>query len=384
MNNGENSMLTSEFLQSSWDDFTESLFSSLPALREMAVLELPAWAESGKTITDVLAKSLQDDSSAVARAAAVVAGRMGTPDPEIINIFESRLDDQDDLFRRTMVTALARMGSPAIPLLIKMLNDRDLFIRQYASMTLEQLSEKSVPELVKMLSFANQRRQVSDVLIRIGGIAEPELLKGMENAGSDTRFAIMEILEKIGPSTLPKLLEFLGDTDSSKRAIEETCGKIEADSVPHLMNLLREEAVETRCIAAAALVRVGKPAVKPLITALSDTNASIAWVAAHALVQIGVPALPEIITALENSDNSLKWMIADIMIKIGEHSIPHLVSGLKNSDNIVRQISVHALGELGSVSPAILGHLQTVFQNEKSEDVKGLMKIVIEKLSANR
>jgi len=85
--------------------------------------------------------------------------------------------------------------------------------------------------------------------------------------------------------------------------------------------------------AAEDLVAMGAPAVKPLISALSDnTNNAGTW-AATALCEIGEPAVEPLIEALASEDNSTRVLAVNSLACIGTSNVGRLLEVSVSSGN---------------------------------------------------
>ena len=104
-----------------------------------------------------------------------------------------------------------------------------------------------------------------------------------------------------------------------------------------------------------ALVRIGGPAVEPLIAALQDARQHVRWEAAKALFSIAHPAAaPALVTALEDKDMNVRWLAAEGLCAL-EHDglIPLLAALVEGADSDwLRQGAHHVLHKLLKRDPA--------------------------------
>ena len=106
-------------------------------------------------------------------------------------------------------------------------------------------------------------------------------------------------------------------------------------------NSIRESAVN-------ALVKIGQPAVQPLIKAMEIQNNYIRPSAADALGQIGDPqAVGPLIKALEDKQSHIKNAVIRSLVKIGQPAIQSLIEALGDENVSVRISAVDALGQIG-------------------------------------
>lgn len=73
-------------------------------------------------------------------------------------------------------------------------------------------------------------------------------------------------------------------------------------------------------------------------------------VAAAALGRIGRPAVPKLVEALESSNPALRQKAADTLARIGpaaSDAVPALIKALRDTDPLVRKSAARALGQIG-------------------------------------
>ncbi|MBF0500805.1 MAG: HEAT repeat domain-containing protein [Candidatus Riflebacteria bacterium] len=374
--------MTSDSSQESWEVFIKSLYSPYPNQRETAVFELPSWADSGRDVSEELATSIRDSENIVSRAAAIVTGRIDGLSDEVIDALEKRLEDSDESLRRTIVTSLGQKGSRACPLLVHLLSDRDQVIQKYAASALEMMGVSAIDDLLKALSDVGLRRPAATVLARIGKPAISILISYLDNATSaEVRFTVVDVLEKIGPMVVPLMIDGLKTGQSDKDNVVETCGRFGSDAVPALIEMLRDNDVKHRCSAATALVRIGRAAVPRLIDLISDTNVSVGWIAAQSLTQIGAAAVPDLIQALATTERATRWVVSEILIGIGSQSVEALTKAVLHNDSLIRSAAAHSLAEIGEPARIAVSTLKEALKCEKDTDVCDVLRESIEKLS---
>ncbi|MFZ2956423.1 MAG: HEAT repeat domain-containing protein [Candidatus Ozemobacteraceae bacterium] len=370
--------------QQSWEAFLESLYSPLPNLREMAVLELQGWADTGRDVSEVLCISLLDPESIVSRAAAVVAGRIANPSEIVAKALAQRLMDNDPLLRRTVVTALGRMGIAGCPFLVRLLLDRDPFIRQYAAMSLEHMGTDAGPELLNALPDPGLRRPAASILAHIGTPVAPLLIEHLDAGISlEVRYTVMDTLERIGPMVVPLMIEEIKAGRRDKENAAEAFGHFGPDAVPALIEMLRDPDVKHRCSAAAAIVKVGRPAVPRLIDALSDPNVGVSWLAGQALGQIGSASVPDLIQALATTGRATRWVVSEILISLGEQAVGALMLALRSGEPLIREAAAHSLAEIGASAWAALPDLKDAMERETDPELGCVFQEAIDKLSVH-
>lgn len=164
---------------------------------------------------------------------------------------------------------------------------------------------------------------------------------------------------------------------------------------------LKKKGELTRTAAADALVRLGKPSVKPLIELLKDKDWDVRWRAAEALGELkaqealdaltkalddddkdvrwaAVSALGEIgskkaietlIAALKNKNWDVRWLVAELMQEVGSRkAVPALTEALKDKEPLVRGSAAAALGEIKDKRP--VGPLIEILKKDKDWSVR--------------
>lgn len=196
------------------------------------------------------------------------------------------------------MSALVKIGLPAIPSLIEALKNRDL--RPTACWVLERIGPPALPALIKALKEEDREiRSLAAYLL--GNIKEKEAVPPLIGLLKDTdlgvRWEAVRALGKIGDSrAIPTLLEILSSRDEGIRvAVVEALGRIARGEGTNdkrifsaLLKALKDENRYVRYAAAGELAALGdKRAIPVLIEALRDENEEIRWRAAEMLGKIG-------------------------------------------------------------------------------------------------
>jgi len=166
--------------------------------------------------------------------------------------------------------------------------------------------------------------------------------------------------------------------------------QVVADEVADLIALLQSDKPKVRYDAARSLKELGakaKPAIKPLVAALSDPGAPpmvpailyrgpyVAAMASDALVRIGRPAVPALIEALSHKDNSTRRLAAETLGKLGplaKDSFAALTKALNDPEYGVRLEVVLAIGRVGVDPKVVVPILERTFRrSEKDTFVRG-------------
>ncbi len=115
-----------------------------------------------------------------------------------------------------------------------------------------------------------------------------------------------------------------------------------------LITDLRGPDPETHRRAEDALVEIGAPrALEPMMTALRDTDAVVAWSAARVLSRIGAPAVERLCGALRHPKAEVRWRAGWALGKTGAPAIDALLAALRDPNPEVRLSAARGLGKIG-------------------------------------
>ena len=220
--------------------------------------------------------------------------------------------------RLAALDALGQIGAPAVEPVIAALTDEDRDLRHYASVALKRIGVPAVERLIAAFPYgdASMREAVAAALGEIGDpLAIPTLLDALDDRSRQVRWNAANALGKIGdPRAVEPLIAALEDEASVVRQFAAyALAKIrDPRAVKPLVASLKDGDLSVRRAATEALdqldwkpsrsqagaaywiekrqwdecVRIGAPAVKPLIATLSDTRVSMRRAAAKALVSM--------------------------------------------------------------------------------------------------
>ena len=261
-----------------------------------------------------------------------------------------------------------------IPEFIKALEDENIKVRGNAAQALGKIgpeASKSVTALIKALEGLKPECYIN------------KYSSGC-NKDSLTSNQISNALGKIGKSAVPDLIEALDHNDNNVRQYAAIAlgniGPDAKDSISMLIKTIEKE----RGVATNALVKIGKPAVIPLVKALDSNSWQIREGALVALSLIGpidkdlsnqlhgeyyrtLPiseaniAVPKLIKALEDKNKNIQRDAAATLANIGpgaKAAVPALIKALGYNDKIVSKHALIALGRIGpdakSAIPALI------------------------------
>jgi hypothetical protein len=170
--------------------------------------------------------------------------------------------------------------------------------------------------------------------------------------------------------------------------------KSDTTQIEQLIGQLGQQDGLIRQQARIALVRIGEPAVGPLIEALENRTGYTHWEAAKALSQIGSPqAAQALVEALQDDEFSVRWLAAEGLIAISEDSLKPLLTALVNNPQsaLLREGAHHVLHDLVhrlSLKPPLRKQVEPVLAAlndiEPAVEVPPVAEQALHKLSAQR
>lgn len=229
---------------------------------------------------------------------------------------------------------IARIGPPAAPYLLEVLQDPKHKIRAFAACELGRIGEtRAVEPLISLLTDKSMpaRWEAARALGRIGDkAAAAHLVEALGDENDGVRAAAARALGQMGHNASAELLHMLeNDTAQVREAIAEALGELGVRSaVPDLLEHLCKDRSNVRAAVALALGRIGDPvALTPLVEAFQSSaeRTLVRRAAAQALGLYGDPsaadALSEYLTHRRSQNrwqgNELDFEVAEALIKLG-------------------------------------------------------------------
>ncbi|MEM2145755.1 MAG: HEAT repeat domain-containing protein, partial [Candidatus Jordarchaeaceae archaeon] len=168
-----------------------------------------------------------------------------------------------------------------------------------------------------------------DVTLAKGEYDIRKLMESLKNKLWDIRQAAANALIKIGEPAVEPLIRALRDDDHTRITLIWVLGQIgDKRATEPLIETLKDDDWHIREAAAIALGNIkDERAVQPLIQTLKDEDDNV-WVeAVTALEEIGEPAVEPLIQALKDQNKNLRWGAARALGKIRDR---RAVQPLKN------------------------------------------------------
>ena len=305
---------------------------------------------------------------------------LASKDKRVVGKLGRALKDRRYDVRWRAAKALERIGRPAVELLIRVLKGRRSDMRCWAAGTLGEIGdERAVEPLLRAFKRSadwDVRRTIAQALGEIGDerAVEP-LINAFMGHDHPVHRAAAEALVKIGKPAIEPLIHALKHRfPNTREEAAEVLGEIgDEKAVEPLISMLKDSGHHERVYPARALGKIGdERAVEPLISALGkwpDTREPIRLVGgklvyhgvydefyerdrrevAKALVKVGKPAVEPLIGALSDNSSRVRMEAAWALGEMGdERTVEPLLSALKYSDDWgLRRMAGMALGKIG-------------------------------------
>ncbi|GEM_PF-1399438 len=341
--------------------------------------------------------------------------------PDLITLMKSK----NAAFRERVIETLAKIGNPAIPVLIEALgwgdkdSEEDRRIRHGAREVLIRIGEPTVPFLMNALK--SQKALVrANATVALGEIRLPEnqivpiLMELAEDRDRNVGLLAIYELSKISSlpiETIPALIKLLQDNDAEIRKfaaiamskINPAAGEV----IDPLIKAMSDENPEVRCYATQTIAAIGplaQKAVPHLIKALKvkDGYLFVQSESARALKAIGMRNKEIIRALIEALENNREWIVrtniavalgelydtpsdvipiliqlladekievrsqaATALSKIGTPTVPSLIKALKATDIDTRAYAAVALGKMGALAAEAISLLIECFSDQR-------------------
>jgi HEAT repeat protein len=178
-------------------------------------------------------------------------------------------------------------------------------------------------------------------------------------------------LAKIGTPAVPALIQALKDESWVVRQVAAwVLGEIgDPQAVPALLQAHKDDWYVRKAVE-EALEKIGLPAVPALMEALKDENGDVRYAAALALGKIGDPqAVPALIEALKDKEGDARVIaiVAKALAKIGDpQAIPALLEALNDEKRRARRVMSAPLEEIGDPQEVLPDLLEVLEDRDKN------------------
>jgi HEAT repeat protein len=303
-----------------------------------AVRQGTFWAlvKIGPPAVDGLIAAVQTNEQAVIREACVhILGQMG--DTRATEVLFSAFDDADWTVREAAATALARIGTAAVPLLVQALQSDSEDIRWRAATALERIGwqpDHSAAAASYWIARGEWKRCVA-----LGEQAIKPLIAAIYHWDKDVRKGAAGALVRIGTPTLKPLVQVLGsDLPHARSSAAWALGHMhEPRLAGPLTRLLDDPEQDVRLAVIGALVRLHAPS-EALILALKNDEPLVRKAAAWALGQQHDPrALGPLVHALQDEQADIRETATKALAALGDpRALEPLLALINDPDPQVR------------------------------------------------
>ena len=237
----------------------------------------------------------------------------------------------------------------------------DLDVREDGITLLNSLARR-LEVLCRLLKQITKRRKaVQDALgvlrwdARQIATHRSEVLKRLFNlltdADMDIRQQAVQALEYLGLDVVTRMVERLTYADEKARyQAAHALGLLATPrAVFALIQCLADQNWRARSKAVHALVKIGQPAVAPLMDSLTHDDEAVRQQVAHVLVKLDVDAAAQLIVGLTNPDERVRKQAARALGLLADpRAVKPLIQCLADSHWAVSQQAAVALGQLGN------------------------------------
>ncbi len=316
------------------------------------------------------------------------------------------LKDPDAMVRIEAIKELGALGPAAegaIPHLIRAMKLVGSRSSAAASVSLARIGAPAAPELVKLLNDDRPRLQTRVVevlgLTRAAPeLAVPAMLELLQrNVPTMLQLATLRALREYGAAATKPLIAMLNAKTSDKRArgldLLYLVDLAAPEAVPVVVELLRQDRTPVRRRAAQALGRVGRtsPAAVPALqTALADEEPEVQRAAIVALGELAphVPAAFKALAALSSieKDDAMRATVVAMlghkrMTPRAKEVLPFLEAALKDKASAVVANAVMGFGQIGAAARASIPALNAAREREDLPDwIRGEIEVALEGL----
>ncbi|MBI4056142.1 MAG: HEAT repeat domain-containing protein [Elusimicrobia bacterium] len=270
----------------------------------------------------------------------------------------------------------------------KDLSSDDPLLREKAIKSLGSLgpsAKEAVPDLILCLQHASSQDRIS-AAVALGAIgpdakqAAPQLLKALQTENPSWSNTYAFALGDIGAKeTMPILVQILREKGKQYYwGNFEALRKFVPESIPYLIDLMKDENPEVRFRTARTLKYIQHPEVKKAIPALKQamrqdnspkvrTESALAWAAIDPEDQKVTTALIQALIYLshaeDSEDKSSYIEVIRVLSKLSPRSLPALVASLQSPENSIRKGVALALSLMNALDPQTIPHLRKTLKD---------------------
>ena len=264
---------------------------------------------------------------------------------------------------------------------IDLLKSKNPQTRKAAAKKLTQIGNPAVGSLIFVIKFDTDSFK-SGVVNTIGTCLNNRNLKNKSVAilreKSRQRSEAARILGDIGNTkAIPPLAKLLKLNDPQvNESVTYSLKKFGELSTPYLIDMLRENSLQTRCSAAKILGEIGDCiAINPLVEILKTDKIEAKDAATEALVKMKKSATKPLLECLKNKDPKVRHRAADGLGRIGDvRAVESLCESVEDENIYVKLESIKALGEIGDLR-GVVPIARCL--NDKNKDIQAKARVCL-------
>jgi HEAT repeat protein len=286
--------------------------------------------------------------------------------------------------RDEAAAAFKRMGSQAVPGLVRQLRSKDPFFRKQAWAIKSRLPaglRRRILGGVKPLEAALLRAAAARSLGAIGPDAKPALpvlTHALRDKEAQVSLDAATALAHLGPASVPELINALNDKGappSVRHMAAYALGEIGPGSepaIPALTQSLSDDNEYVRSSATYALRKIGEPARRAILDIISNGRGTARQAAAKALMGFNPPfqeAIPLLLATMTDDLPGARAQAIETLVSIRAFDarvITNLTVALKDPSPEVRLAAVKALSEAGWKAQAAIPPLIDCLKDESA------------------
>jgi HEAT repeat protein len=375
------------------DPLIGALYDTDKKVRSFAAIALGVLEDT--RAVQALMVTLRDAYIPVRLNAVRALGQIG--DQRALNVLLATVenDDEDTEVQAAAVQSLGKLGNiNALDLLFAAMNDPRKSVHVEAGMAMARMGEPALDVLINSLRNGdeNNRRRRCVSAMALGWMVGGEILgdkwKSINRAvealvaesGSDDRRLRYELAQALGMTgdlraIEPLVIGLRYDVTVVRRSAAKALKEMIAFAsfslsaiVPPLIEALDDADADVRYNAIAALGKLRDPrAIEPLFACLQHPDPEMAYCAVSALANIGDPQLTKpLCNLLREDDPWLRRCVAMALGKMGHpRAVKPLIYSLRDPEPEVRRWAAISLGQIGDqrAAEALYERLDDAIEN---------------------
>jgi HEAT repeat protein len=333
-----------------------------PGLRAIILLAFQSLKDQGRSAFPEITRALKDKDDLVRFCGASAALHVRGSPPDLMGYLERSVNDPCTAVRHAATLAILKRQPKQQALLMAKLIDAlekpSAAKKNWAS----RLASDWDQHVGLALPFVTQNfeaelrslsKQASRFFSRIEAKTIPLLFEQFEKSSAKKQELLRESLHKLGPQTIPALIDAFKEDSPVNGICVEVFEKLGDAALPALKRAYKDASQnndEERCLTVVrAYSVVGGRSLSELLAALVDKNERIRRSAADALGSFkgdSSHALPLLIKALRDKVAAVRRTAAKALGAMGDSALPALKQALLHRDRRMRQGAIYALKKL--------------------------------------